>query len=111
MKLDLSPFCGGISEADLRPHSPLRSSATTLIPFLRPSDLTMSSVAGTVKLLRGDTLSIGNNCGVSSGLLTVPTTAIPFKTQGEALSITELIDQLAFLVRGTFEQLRANQTG
>ena len=68
-------------------HSPLRSRATSLIPFFRPRFLTTSSLVGTVRLLRGDTLIIGNTLGISSSLLAVPSIANPLSTSGDALSI------------------------
>ena len=61
--------------------------ATTLIPFLRPRLLTSSSLAGTVRLLRGETLNIVKSFGVFvslAGLCAGPTN--PFKTSGDAFS-------------------------
>ncbi len=69
------------------PHSPLRSRATSLIPFLSPKPLDHLFLAGTMKLLRGEILIMGKTLGISSALLAVPSIARPLRTNGDALSI------------------------
>ena len=58
---------------------PLRLRPTSLIPFFRPSSLTTSSLAGTVKLLRGAMQIPRQNFRHSSGLLATPSAARPLK--------------------------------
>ncbi len=77
----------GANWARLQNQSPLRSSATILIPFLRPRVLTTCSLIGTVRLLRGEMLNMFNTFGVSSALLVVPSMAMPLSTSGEAFSM------------------------
>jgi hypothetical protein len=64
-------------------YSPLRSSAVSLIPFLRPNSLTTSSLAGIVRLLRGETQMPVSTFGFSSCGLPVPRSARPFRIIGE----------------------------
>src|SRR5271166_6450009 len=68
-------------------QSPLRSAATTRMPLRRPRVLTTSSVAGTVMLRRGEMQMPESSFGCSSVLVSVPSTARPLSTSGEALSI------------------------
>ena len=57
------------------------------IPFFRPSCSTISPVAGTVRFLRGGMLIPARTLGGSLGVPSVPCTARPFRSSGEALSI------------------------
>src|SRR5208337_978882 len=66
-------------------QSPLRSAATTRMPLRRPRVLTTSSVAGTVMLRRGAMQIPESSFGCSSVLVSVPSTAKPLSTSGEAL--------------------------
>ena len=66
---------------------PLRFRPTSLIPFFSPSSLTTSSLAGTVKLRRGEMQIPTKNLGTSSALLATPRAARPFRTRGDAFSI------------------------
>jgi hypothetical protein len=64
-------------------HSPLKSSALSRIPFLRPSSFTASSVAGIVRLLRGEMQIPVNTLGASFAGLSVPRSASPLRIIGE----------------------------
>ena len=97
-----STNCNGV-------QSPLRSSATSLMPCFSPSVRTTSSLAETVMLLRGGTLIPDNTRGISSALLVVPTAARPLRINGDALSISKVIDELSVLLDG-LGQLGSDQT-
>ena len=67
---------------------PLRSAATTLIPFFKPSFSTTDPVAETVRLLRGGIAIPERMLGAAfSPLSPSPVIARPLRSRGEALSI------------------------
>src|SRR3954454_6632541 len=70
-------------------YSPLRSAAMTRTPepTFRPNWVTTSLDAGTVMFRAGGMLMPARTLGFSSGVLTVPWMARPFRSSGEALSM------------------------
>src|SRR5437016_2695492 len=72
--------------AEDRLHRALRSAAVTRTPFLRPSALTTSSVAGTVMDFSGGT-EIPESTLASEDSPSLPCTARPLRTSGDAFSI------------------------
>ena len=78
-------------------HSPLRSSAVSLIPFFSPSVLTTCLVAGIVRLLRGETQMPVSTFGVSSSGLSVPTQRQAVEDHRRRILDPDLVDQLALL--------------
>ena len=91
-------------------HSPLRSSASTLMPFFSPSDLTTSSFVGTSMLRRGGMAMPDSTLGISSSLLAGPDQCQPIEDEWRGVLDPNLVDQLAlFSLGGAFDHLSANQ--
>ena len=79
-------------------YSPLRSTATSLTPVLRPKPRTTSSLIGTARLLRGDTLIICRTFGTSYGLAFRPQHRKAAKHPRRGIVDTELINQLSLIL-------------
>jgi tetratricopeptide (TPR) repeat protein len=86
-KPEVSPPATASARRPISHQTPLKFSATNLMPCFSPIDLTASSLAGTVRLRRGEMQIPQITLGMSSGLLAVPSTARPLSTSGEAFSI------------------------